>query len=328
MTVHLLSYSCSGLSLLKEITPLFSPVKIYIPWGGVIPEYADNKDIIPLYPPERFKPDTDFNILLNDCFNWAYEQGEKSRKEIIKTGHTTPTSSESLRHIKTILANRISDTSEKDMILRWHMLLHLADRLEKNINDANMMLENLKNRPSPLLNNADLTENTRYPFENLSLISPDFLINDKNLKQLLGAWHGLFNSMIDEGDMLLTLDRLIFDHLADEWDNVNNNIGRNNPDIIVFRSPIFKDKKESISIGDDIGRIIKSNLKHKDRIAAIKEITSDLESRHKEKDMGKQILFSIMFFKPPEILEKVEKDSFLKFLSGRALILAEHGRQR
>ena len=149
MTLHLISYVFSGLSIIDNITPCFSPVKIYIPWGETLPEYRDSREIITSYPPENLKPDADFNGLLDECFRWAYEQGEKSRKEIIKTGHTNPTSNESLRHIKNILSNRISNTSEQEMILRWHMLLHLANRLEKNRHDANQMLEKLKRKPSP-----------------------------------------------------------------------------------------------------------------------------------------------------------------------------------
>ena len=329
MTIHLLSYTHSGSSLIDKITPCFSPLKIYVPWGGAIPEYADDSDLIVSYPPEELKPDADFNSLLNECFSWAYEQEEKSRKEIIKTGQTSPTSNESLRHIKTILSKKISDTSEKDMVLRWHMLLHLANRLEESRNDANRMLESLKKKPSPLMNNADLTENTQYPLESLRTINPDFFINDTNLRLLLRAWHGLFNSLIDRNDMLLCLDRRIFDHLSDEWDIVSNNSNKKNPGTIFFKSPLFNDKEKSvhnITISDDIEKIVKSNVKQEDKIKALKKLTSDFEARFREDISEKQILFSILFFQPPETPELIEKEPFLEFLSGRVLIFPEiHG---
>jgi hypothetical protein len=284
MTAHLLSYTWSGLSLVNEVAPVFTPLRMYVPWGGTVPEYADNRDIIVSYPHEGLRPAADFNLLLNECLNWGYEQEEKSRKEIIKTSHTSPTSNESLRHIKTILSKKISDTSEKDLILKWHMLLHLANRLEENRNDTNRMLENLRKKPSPLLNNADLTENTQYPLEGLRAISPDFFINDAHLKQLLRAWHGLFNSLIDRHDMLLTVDRRIFDHLSDEWGSLTSSNNQKNTEAIPFITPI---------------------------------------SRFQEDITEKQIAFSTCFFNPHEKPETIKCDPFFKFLSGRSLILAE-----
>ena len=325
MTIHLLSYTHSGLTLINEITPCFSPIKIYIPWGGVIPEYVDNRQIIASFPPEEFKQDADFNMLLNECFSWAYEQEEKSRKEIIKTGHTNPTSNESLRRIKTILANRISDTSQKDMIIRWHMLLHLANRLEENRNDANRMLEDLKKKPSPLLDNADLTENTKYPLENLRGLEPEFLINDTNIKLLLRAWHGLFNSRIDKGDILLTVDRRIFVYLSEEWySSCFKDL--KTPEIVTYKSPLFNradtDSAE-LKMGNNIRNIVSSEITPEDKIITLKKLTSEFEARFREKTADNYILFSILFFQPPEKLDLGENDSFLNFLSGRMLIFAE-----
>ncbi len=322
MTIHLISYNHSGLSLLNEITPCFSPLKIYVPWGGTVPEYVDNREIIASYPPEDYKPEADFDRLLDECFNWAYEQGEKSRKEIIKTGHTSPTSNESLRHIKTILTSSISDSSERDMILRWHMLLHLANRLEENRSDANRMLENLKKYPSPLLDNADLTENTRYPLENLREMTPEAFINDANIKQLLKAWHGLFNSLTDKGDILLTIDRPVFDCLSEECNIYNNDLSA--PEIVSFKSPLFKRSdinSAEITLGNDVHNIVSSNMEQADKIAALKKLTTEFETMYQASPMEKHINFSIFFFRSPEKPE--EKESFIRFLSGRAIIFAQ-----
>ena len=326
MTTHLISYTHSGLPRIDEVSSCFSPLKIYVPWGGSLPEYADNSEIITSYPPEEFKPEADFNLLLDECFNWAYEQGEKSRKEIIKTGHTNPTSNESLRHIKTILSNRITDTSEKDTILRWHMLLHLADRFEENRYEANRMLENLKKKPSPLLHNADLTENTQYPLENLRGIGTDFFINDTNIKQLLKAWYGLFNSLIDKEDMLLTIESHIFDHISEQWNIFNNNNDPKKPDIIFFKSPLLKRtdvKSTDVTIGNDIQDIVISKIKQEDKITDLKKLTSEFEALHKSETENTQIAFSILLFQPTEKSEEVINDPIINFLSGKALIYAE-----
>ncbi len=331
MTTHLISYAHSGLSQIREIAPYFSPLKIYVPWGGTVPEHADGTEIIASYPPEELKPDADMESILNECFNWANEQGETSRREIIKTGHINPTSDESLRHIKTILTSRISsDTRERDIIIKWHMLLHLANRLEENRKEANRMLEGLNKKPSPLLNNADLTEKTKYPLENLTGIDTELLLSDSNTKQLLKAWYGLFKSYIEKGDFLLTLDRHTFEHLFQEWDLLDSSNSLKTPGIISFKMPIVKrpagnnaESIKKITISDDIRNILTSDIKQEDKIVSLKKLTAEFESMFQAKTEDNQILFSILLFQSPENCEGTKNDPFLNFLSGRALIFAE-----
>ena len=329
MTTNLISCAYSGLSLIDEITPYFSPVKIYIPWGGVVPEHVDERKIIALYPPEELKPEADMDILLKECFNWANEQGETSRREIIKTGRINPTSVESLRHIKSVLNSRISsDKSEKDKIIKWHMLLHLANRLEEDRKEANRMLDELKKKPSPLLNNADLTEKTKYPLESLTGIDTDFLLNDRNIKQLLMAWHGLFNRYIKEGELLLTFDRHIFDHIWQEWDNLSSE-NLKTPEF-TFKIPLEKALGKNgpgapyrISLGDDLGKIVTSDNKYEEKITKLTALVQTYKSTYSPETRDEFVLISLLYFKPLEKPEIFILDPFNKVLSGNALILAE-----
>lgn len=331
MTTHLISYVHSGLSLICEIAPSFSPLKIYIPWGGAVPECVDGAEIIASYPPEGLKPDVDMEPILNECFSWANEQGETSRREIIKTGHINPTSDESLRHIKTILARRISsDTSERNVKIKWHMLLHLANRLEENRKEANRMLEDLKKKPSPLVNNADLTEKTMYPLESLTGIDVEFFLSDRNTEQLLRAWHGLFNSYITDDDLLLTVDRHIFEHLSREWDVLCSDNSIQKSGIISFECPLLKradnndrELSNKTAIVDNILNIAGSDIKNEDKISALSDLAAAVESKYQAEPGDDRILFSIFYFQPMEISKNIEKDIFLKFFSGKILILAE-----
>lgn len=331
MKTHLISYAQSELSRLDKVLPFFSPVIIYVPWGGTIPSITDDKTIIASFPPEELKPDADFNLLLDECFNWAYEQGETSRREIIKTGYTNPTSEESLRHIKALLGNRVSaDTSKKDRAVKNHMLLHLANRLEEHRNDANRMLGNLNKMPSPLFKNADLTDNTQYPLKNLTGIGQELLISNTHTKQLLEAWHCLFNSKINDDELLLTLNPHIFEHLTEEWDIVCNNNNLENDRTISFKTPL-PDKSNTkameslgkITIAKDIQKVLTSNINIKDKIADLKKLTTDFESMFSPEIMDKHINFSLHYFMPPEKTERIQRDDFLRFLSGKALLLAE-----
>lgn len=331
MKTHLISYVQSGLSLTDEITQIFSPLNIYIPWGGTAPLYNDNEKINTLYPPEELKPAAEIDMLLNECFNWAYEQGEKSRKEIIKTGRINPTSNESLRRIRSILASRTAaDTSEKDMIIRWHMLLHLANRLDENRKEANMMLEGLKKKPSPLLNNADLTEKTKYPLENLTGIDADLLLSDKSTRQLLTAWYGLFNTYIEKGDLLLTVDRHIFEHLLQEGDLLYSSNSLRPQAIISFKIPVLKspgnrdaESENKITVGDDIGNIAGSDKKYEDKISALSELAEKPGKSGQLKPGDSHILISLLYFPPLDRSGDVEVNIYKSLLPDRALMLAE-----
>ncbi len=329
MTTHLISYTHSRLSLLKAIIPYFSPLKLYIPWGGTVPEVVDDRDITASFPPEGLRPETDINQLLNEYLNWAYEQGEKSRREIVKAGYTNPASSESMRRIRTILTSRISDTSEKDINLKWHMLLHLKKRFEEQRHDANSMLEGLKNRPSPLLNNADLTERTKYPFENLTEISQESLLSNDNIKLLLRAWHGLFSSLIDEKDLLMTIDRRIIDRISEAWDISCGNSGQKQAGIVTFKGPFLKKTGmgvqylRDITIGDNIRNIVISNMTQGEKISALTNLAKEFESIYQYEFTNNYILFSIIIFQSYVKSREIITDSFLKFLSGRTLLFAE-----
>ena len=185
------------------------------------------------------------------------------------------------------------------------------------------MLESLRTKPSPLFHNADLTEETLYPFKSLQVINPDFFINEANLKQLIRAWYGLFGSQIGDHDILLTVDKPIFDHLSDEWDNLNNN---GLPEKTGIICPFLKDKTKdsnNINISGDIGNIMASDIKPEDKIAALKKVASDFQSVFSDDATENHIIFSIRFFTPPEDAGHIKNDPFLKFLSGRFLVLAE-----
>ncbi len=318
MTIHLLSYAGPGLSFPEKITPCFSPLKSYIPWGGTFPQFTDSR-ITTYFPPEELKPEADFNLILDECFNWASEQGEKSRREIIKTGHMLPVSSESLRHIKTVISNRLTDTSEKDRVIRWHMLLLLADRIEANRADANELLEGLKKSPSPLLNNADLTENTKYPLETLTGIDPDSFLTDTNIMRLLQAWYGLFGSLIPDSEPLLITDRRIYEYLLDECEGMESSL--ENREAITFKCPVFEDNTQRDDYaGNNICDILMSDKSWQDKLTEINAVSDDFQKKYQSEISAGYILYSIFLFQTPV---KPEAGSFFKFISGRPLVFAE-----
>jgi hypothetical protein len=320
MTTHLLSFVYSDLALDREIIRHISPVRIYIPWGVQRHEYIDDTEIQVLYPPEELRPAEDINIMLDECYRWAKEQGEKNRNEICKTANSVPVSDESIHSIKTIISGRASAArvSDKEMTIRWHMLLHLADRFEGQRKEANRMLETLRKRRSPLFNHADLTDKTLYPFETLKGMDAEAFVKDSNLRQLLKAWHGLFGGYTGDGDMLLSIDRTVFDYLLNECECFCNNNNLYSPMVFSFKAPLFKEKGELDNAGEDI-RTLLSEIRSKEALSVVMDVLKGYESRHCTGPNTCHILFTALYMDA----DTVNNDPFLMLFSDRIIIHAE-----
>ncbi len=318
MTTHLLSFVYSDLALYREIIILLSPVRVYVPWGIHPPEYEYDTEITISYPPEELRPVVDINLLLGECYNWAYERGEKSRNEIIKTC-SVPVTDESIQNIRAILSGKPSSApSEKEMTIRWHMLLHLACRFEKERNEAERMIESLRIRQSPLFNNADLDDNAIYPLETLAGMGIEHCINEENFRQLLRAWQALFGGYTCEGDLFLVLNRSLFAFLCDEYKNLCINKGFQLPEVISCKIPLIEVHKDKPDAVDEI-RAIFSSLESGDYPPRISGLLSGYGARHGTVKGIPRIHISVLHMKT----DPVKDDTLLSMFSGRFIVLTE-----
>jgi hypothetical protein len=317
MITHLLSFVYSGLTLDREIIRRLSPVRVYFPWGIHPPEYTDDTEIIILYPPEELRPTVDITLLLDEYYNWANERGEKNRNEAIKIS-SGPASDESIHSIRAIISGRASEgVPEKDMAIRWHILLHLRDKFEGQRKEVNRMIEVIRNRKSPLFNHADLTDKTLYPFETLKGVETESFVKDSNLRQLLKAWHGLFGGNTGYGDLLLILDRPVFDYLLSECEHLFNNNTLKTPLVFSVKAPIFQEK-ENDDARDDI-RTIFSEIRNKEQPSGVMDLLKGFEFRHCTLQNDRHILFTALYIDK----DMVKNDPFLRLFSDRIIVLAE-----
>lgn len=314
MKAHLLSFSYSGLSIHREIIRCFSPLSVYLPCGAHLSDYKDDVDIIVSYPPEGLRPDVDINILIEEYVNRAQELGEKSRKEIIKRGSSGNVADESIRNIRAALLGRSSIVpNEKDMIIRWHMPLQLADRFEKQRKEADSMIVTLRKMHSPLLNNAELAGKALYPLKTLEGMDADSFISESNMRHLLMAWHSLFGGYTEEGDLLLTIDRPLYNFLHAEYKNLCSNNGQHTPMAYSLKIPLIKH--------DDANAIftIFSDLKFNDNTSGFADFLADFESSHYTNHEDPHILVHILHMN----INRAKNETFLRIFSGRIIVLAE-----
>lgn len=335
MEIHLISYGHLELSQIKEVIPFFSPVGICLPWGGLLPGEIDEQIITALYPAEDLKPDIVFEKTLDDCFNWLEEQGEKSRIELVKAGAGKVSSEESLYQIRHLLAGRESDTSSgKNITNRWHLLIHLAGRIEEHRNEVNRMLDKLNKRPSPLAGNLDQTGKTEESLDTYNELDKDFLLEDTYINHFLEAWFGLFGDIIKDGRILLTLNRQIFNKISEKWDSCRGD-EETEEATLCFKVPMIFDLdpedqerlqaegvfKEKFTKLKEL--ICNRGIDPVERKSSLVKIIEDFEKIFSEDMMKSHILFTVQSFDSPSGDESSCKDDYVMLLSGKSLLLAE-----
>ncbi|MFC1839705.1 hypothetical protein ACFL1N_09005 [Thermodesulfobacteriota bacterium] len=336
MGIHIISYVDSELSLVKDIVPFFSPIEICLPWEKELPGIVDEQTITALYPAEDLKPDISFERTLNDCLNWVEEQGEKSRIELIKAGAGKVSSEESLYQIRHLLVSRESEASAvKNITNRWHLLIHLAGRIEEHRSEANQMLNKLNKRPSPLADSLDQTGKTEELLGTPAEVNDDFLLEDAYTSHFLSAWLGLFGDIIKDGRMLLTLNGQIFHKMAEKWDSFCGDEKSREEANLCFKAPLISslstEEQKKLKTDDAVKEkctqlmelICNTDTDPVEKKTALVKNIQEFEKMFPEDMMKSHILFTLLFFYMPSDRESSFKDDSVELLSGKALLLAE-----
>ena len=196
----------------------FETLRICLPWYMEPPEalsksQADSRVTI-LYPPESLKPDRDFLPLLSEYRLWMKENRGKAPH---LSGSELRTEEASWEIRKTIRPNKgNAGEAEKDRIIRWHLILHLAGELEKENAEVEASLKNLKISGSPLKEAMGDEILPKGLFDDLPLTPPTSSGTiTQRLNHWMGAWFGLFSSHVQPDSDLLTVNRDIFQFVLD-----------------------------------------------------------------------------------------------------------------
>ena len=196
----------------------FEKLRICLPWYMEAPEAlskipGDSRVTI-LYPPESLKPSKDFLPLLSEYRLWMKENMGKAPS----LSAPDPQKKEASWEIRKIIRPKEGNDSEteKDRVIRWHLILHLAAELEEENAEVEASLKHLKITGSPLkeaMGDEDLAKGI---LDDLPLTSPASSGKiTQRLNHWVKAWFGLFSSHVQPDADLLTLDRDIFQFVLD-----------------------------------------------------------------------------------------------------------------
>ena len=211
--VILFPYSHIAYPDLKKILDLFGRLTICQPWFIDIPlPTAKIQDLSLVHiarPPSHLKPKEDIKGLLSEYNLWIRHNQDKGYTAFLRTAMETPTSEDmswEIRKMINQMGEGFSTPLEKDT-LRWHIVLHLAWKLEKNMLDAAETLKKVKQQKPPLEDALEHPASSHGLFDDLSQSEMYPFLDNHLLRQIFEAWLGLFGGYLQNDVLLITFDR-------------------------------------------------------------------------------------------------------------------------
>ncbi len=202
--------------MLMRASFLFGRPVICLPWYMEMPAQNEGDseqgffDI--LRPAHDLKPPADFPRLMKEYRTWMKENPDRDRSAFLAAAHDMHSGEELLWNIQQILRKAGRDReieNRNSLTLKWHILLHLARAMEKEQDEAEDALRDLRKHESPLKD--ALEEDTEAPglMEDLPDALAHTIVASDLLRDICESWLGLFGSCIQEGWLLVTFDETI-----------------------------------------------------------------------------------------------------------------------
>lgn len=210
-----------GLSkeMLERASFLFGPPGVCLPWYmGSAAENGDNdspSSYSVLRPPEDLKPPEGFPRLLEEYRAWMKDHSDRSALSFLSTAKwiREPTRWEIQKMVREGSAINSLELKRNEG-LKWHLILHLAARLEREQQEAENALRHSRHQGSPLKD--ALGEGAEVPdfMDDLSssLLHP--VIEQDLFEDICKAWLGLFGGLIQEETILVTFDEAIHTYVS------------------------------------------------------------------------------------------------------------------
>ena len=210
---------------LERILTHFAPLTIYCPWSMDGPiqgaEMADESVVKVRFPPEELRPEENFVRLLSEYQRWMSQNQDRGYATFLSATSEKSLSEDTPWEIRQMLRQTgqdAHDVSQGDT-LKWHLTLHLAHQLEENRTGVQEILDRLKRQDSPLAGSIEEGASSKSPLRDLSGGETYALAEDHHIRQILGAWFGLFGGYLSNHDTLLTLDEYVMDYVTEMFED-------------------------------------------------------------------------------------------------------------
>ena len=213
--VILFPYSHIAYPDLRKILDLFGRLTICQPWFIDIPLPTTKTQDLSLVhivrPPSHLKPKEDIKVLLSEYNLWIRHNQDKGYTASLRAAMETPTSEDTPWEIRQMISRMegSSSTPREQDTLKWHLVLHLAWELEKNMVGVAETLKKVKQQKPPLEDVLENPTSSHGLFDDLSQSEMYPFLDNHLLRQVFEAWLGLFGGYLQNDVLLITFDRLV-----------------------------------------------------------------------------------------------------------------------
>lgn len=177
------------------------------------PESLMTTNVHLLHPPHEMKPPDYFKKLIREYKIWISQHRDRGQRTFLKS-FSDPTGWEDTpREIRRLIKNsgKASSGGVNHQAMKWHMILHLAREHEENLLDAETLIEETKQKGSPLAGLvADAGEVTAI-LDDLPVHPFSAYLDDHHMREIMEAWIGLFGAHLSSHSVLITWDEYIYD---------------------------------------------------------------------------------------------------------------------
>ncbi len=336
MPIHLFPHSHLPESLAEKIVSFLGPFTVYRPWMMESSFPIKDISIKILNPPAGLKPHESLKTILSEYKNWMERHRDRSYLEIIKSGRDSGLEDNKTWEIRQMLGRKLQSVSvQGEQVSRWHLILHLEGDIEKQRIAADDILKSLKYKRSPLDGSIEKPWDMQILLGDLSDLGTEELLKDRNLKQILEAWFGLFGGHIKENELFLTYDRQIMSYINQRWDAVGDADGLLNSPVIEFKVPCLSaygpyagDQPRSDPQIDKIlremkGLILSMGETPEDNMRSLKTLSKTLVDFFPSESWDRALRCTVKYLCPIPDEMILQGENILRHLFNQSIIFAE-----
>ena len=209
MTLILFPYGRIPAEDLERVLGLFGGLGIALPWHMDWPLSLPREDLAGLVdvlrPSADQKPPEDFRGLLAEYRLWMTQNRDRGYASFLSAAHKGGPSEETPWEIrKLITGSRPQDSPDAEQALKRHLILHLAEELERSREEMDELLDRVKREGSPLEGALENEATAGGLLDDLPRLDSDSPAEERHMGQVFEAWHGLFGPLVPSHALLIT----------------------------------------------------------------------------------------------------------------------------
>jgi hypothetical protein len=240
LKAHLFPHTYLPEMMIGKIISIFGPVRIYQPWFMDTKGSLKDSGLETVNPPDNLKPEADIKAILSGYRQWIDQNRDKGLRGFLSASEKARLGDSSTWEIRQLLkAGAVPSAAgkEKETTLRWHVLLHLADEVERRNFEIAEMMKALKKKGPVLAGALQVPDETKTFLDDMPGLEMADVQGGPNMGLILSAWFGLFGGYLEKNALLITCSRHLMDYVSTQWDEsfAKNNDAR--PQTVSFNIP-------------------------------------------------------------------------------------------